>query len=382
MNPVFKIIPDNDPRQALRLRRFFMALGTYFLWLFLIIYCHALDFIRLNPSQTAFIYSIFILANIIFYILIRTGFNTRFKDPSMTLAQMVTGTVAAMIIIYFTDRIRALMIFIYFVTFIFGIFRFNIRQYFSFALFSMGSYGLMVLLLFYNHPERVDPAIEILQFIILGAVLFWFSLICGYISTLRDRLSTANKELTSALETIEVIAVHDDLTNTYNRRQMFHELDRSKNIADRTGVQFAIILFDLDHFKRVNDNYGHQKGDYILRHMISELRSELRQTDIIARYGGEEFLVIMVDSNIDGAGECAERLRKKAEKIKYSGFSDSFQVTISIGITMYCPSENVDELIKRADNALYLAKAEGRNRVVAQLPESKQKVNYERSPGG
>ncbi|MFP4158123.1 MAG: GGDEF domain-containing protein [Desulfobacterales bacterium] len=375
MNPAFKLIPDDDPRQALRLRRYFIALGTYFLWLFLILYCHILDFIRLDPRETAFIYGIFLLANLIFYVLIRTGINKKFNDPSMTLAQMITGTIAAMTIIYFTDRIRPLMIFIYFVTFIFGIFRFNIRQYFGFAVFSLASYGLVVVLLFYNHPATVDPAIEILQFIIFAAVLFWFSFICGYISTLRNRLSNANKELTRALETIEIIAIQDDLTKTYNRRQMFHELNRNKNIADRTGVQIAIILFDLDNFKWVNDTYGHQKGDYILKHLIRELRSELRQTDVIARYGGEEFLVIMLDSNIQGAREFAERLRKKAEDIKYSGFSDSFKVTISIGMTMYCPSESVEEMIKRADNALYLAKAEGRNRAVAQLPESTGKNN-------
>ncbi|MFW5937043.1 MAG: GGDEF domain-containing protein [Desulfosalsimonas sp.] len=365
-----KPFPEDDPKQALRLRRFFMALGTYFVWLFLIVYCHVLDFIRLAPWETALIYAFFLSVNAIFYLLIRTGANKRFTDPSMTLAQMITGTIAAMSIIYFTDRIRALMLFIYFVAFIFGIFRYNIRQYLAFALFALCSYGLVVLLLFHNHPATVEPKIEILQFIIFGAVLFWFSFICSYISHLRSRISTANRELTDALKTIETIAIQDDLTRVYNRRHMFTELQRGKSIADRTGMPIAIVIFDLDHFKWANDVFGHQKGDQILKRLIHEIKRELRETDIIARYGGEEFLVIMFDADIEGAKECGERIRKRAESVRYAGFSDTFLVTISIGITMYCPAESIDRMIHRADKALYRAKANGRNRTEVEMPES------------
>ncbi len=365
-----KPFPEDDPKQALRLRRFFMALGTYFVWLFLIIYCHILDFIRLAPRETALIYGFFLFINLVFYLLIRTGANKIFSDPSMTLAQMLTGTIAAMTIIYFTDRIRALMLFIYFVTFIFGIFRFNVRQYLAFSLFALCSYGLVILLLFYNHPATVEPKIEILQFIIFGAVIFWFSFICSYISNLRSRISTANRELKDALQTIETIAIQDDLTRVYNRRHMFTELQRGKSIADRTGMPIAVVIFDLDHFKWANDAFGHQKGDQILKQLVHEIKKELRETDIIARYGGEEFLVIMFDADIDGAKECGERIRKRAESIRYAGFSDTFRVTISVGITMYCRAESIDKMIHRADNALYRAKANGRNRTEVELPES------------
>lgn len=368
-NPV-QLFPENDPPQALRIKRFFWGVAGYFLWLVLLVCCHLFDLLRLAPWETALLYMVFVLINIIFFILLRTGISKKFKDPSMTVAQMVTATVAAMTIMYFTDRVRPLMLLIYFMALVFGIFRFNLRQYLVFVVFVLATYGIVMLLLFHNHPQTIYPRIEILQFILFGTVLLWFSTICAYISDLRSRISTANRELTDAVKTIETIAIQDDLTEIYNRRHMFTELRRGKSIADRTGMPISILIFDLDHFKWANDVFGHQKGDQILTGLIHEIKNELRETDTIARYGGEEFLVIMFDSDIEGAKECGERIRRRAESIRYAGFPETFRVTISIGITMYRPSESIDAMIHRADNALYRAKANGRNRTEVELPES------------
>ena len=364
------IIPRDDPAQALRIRRFFIALIAYAIWLVLIIYCYFLDLIRLSVELTAIFYSFFIVFNIIVYILLRTGLNRKFSDPSLTLPQMVAATIGAMVIMYFTDQVRALVLLIYFMTFIFGVFRFSTRRFFGFALFTLGTYSLVVLALIYNHPEKVDARIEVLQLLIFGTVLFWFSIIGSYISSLRNRLSAANRELSQAVDTIEALAMHDDLTQVFNRRQMFKELQRFKSLSDRTGAPFSIAIFDLDHFKRVNDTFGHQKGDAVLKVLVREVSGELREIDVIARYGGEEFIIIMPGTGLAGAVECARRILYRAGSTPFSGLPESFRATISIGVTSYHPVESLDNMILRADNALYRAKANGRNRVEAEYPEN------------
>ncbi len=365
------IIPRDDFAQALRIRRFFIALIAYAIWLLLIIYIYYLDLIRLSVELTALFYSFFIVFNIIVYIVLRSGLNRKFADPSLTLPQMVAATIGAMVIIYFTDEIRALVLLIYFMTFIFGVFRFNTRRFFGFALFTLGTYSFVVLALVYNHPDKVDTRIEVLQLMIFGTVLFWFSIIGSYISSLRNRLSAANRELSRAVSTIEALAMHDDLTQVFNRRHMFKELKRFKSLSDRTGTPFSIAIFDLDHFKRVNDTFGHQKGDEVLKALVAELVGELRDIDVMARYGGEEFMIIMPGTDIEGAGECARRILERAGNTTFSGFPESFRTTISIGFTSYKPVENLDKMILRADNALYRAKANGRNRVEIEYPENK-----------
>lgn len=364
------VIPRDDPAQALRIRRFFIAAGAYGLWFFLILYSHYLGLIRLSVGWTAVLYGGFIVINVIFYILLRTGLNKKFTDPSLTAPQMVVATLGAMLIIYFTDEIRALFLLIYFMTFIFGVFRFSLRGFLCFALFVFCSYGLLVFLLFQNHPAQVDARIEILQLFIFGTVLIWFSFVGSYISALRNRLSTTNHELNHALKTIENLAIHDDLTQAYNRRHMHQELQRAKSIADRAGIAFSIAIFDLDHFKQINDTFGHQKGDDALKHLVNEVSGRIRESDIIARYGGEEFIIIMINTDIAGAEKCAQKIHSGMHHIKYPGFPDSFGLTISIGVTAYQPVEAIDNMIFRADKALYRAKANGRDRVVVELPET------------
>ncbi len=365
-----RLIPRDDPAQALRIRRFLIAFVAYFIWLILIVYCHFLDLIRLSIGETAILYGGLIVINIGFFFVFRTGLNKKFSEPSLTVPQMVVATIAAMLVIYFTDRIRALLLLIYFMTFIFGVFRFNLRQYILFALFTFCSYLLLVLMLFQTHPEQMDAPIEILQLFIFGTVLFWFSLVGSYISSLRNRLSAANHELKHALATIEDLAIHDDLTGAYNRRQMHEELRKAKNLADRGGMPFSVAIFDLDYFKPVNDDFGHQKGDEVLQQVVRQVGSRIRETDILARYGGEEFMVIMVASDIAGASECAQKIRKSVHNLKYPGLPDSFRITVSIGATSYRPEESVDEMISRADTALYRAKANGRDRVEIERPET------------
>lgn len=364
------IIPVNDPPQALRIRRFFIAAASYGMWIALVSYCHHLGFIRLSAEWTLFVYGLVVGINLFLYIIFRSGWNKRFSDPSLTFPQMGIAALAAMMVVYYTDNIRGIMLIAYIVTMLFGVFRFNLIHYILFSVFSVACYGTVILLLLNKHPDRITLKLEILQLIVFAVVLTWFSMVFSYIRSIRKKLSKTNYRLKNALTTIHELAIHDDLTKAYNRRHMYEEIKREKAKADRIGGLFSLALFDLDHFKRVNDTYGHLKGDEVLKHLIHSVSHEIREIDSIFRYGGEEFVILMSGADSRGADECVRRIKNSIEHLTFPGFPESFRITISIGITTYMPVESIDELIARSDQAMYAAKSMGRNQVVIKTPEN------------
>jgi two-component system cell cycle response regulator len=164
------------------------------------------------------------------------------------------------------------------------------------------------------------------------------------------------------------MAITDQLTGLHNRRYMTRHLDTLLASASKSGKPIAFLIFDIDHFKQVNDTYGHDIGDEVLRQFAERLASNVRGIDLACRYGGEEFVVVMPDTDIDFAYGIAERLRKSVETTPFeiSRAPNKLAVTISIGIagSKYA-GDSAAQLLHRADQALYRAKNAGRNRVVA-----------------
>jgi two-component system cell cycle response regulator len=166
---------------------------------------------------------------------------------------------------------------------------------------------------------------------------------------------------------LEVLALTDPLTHTHNRRALVERLTEELERARRYSLDLALLIVDLDHFKTVNDSYGHLIGDEVLRGVARTLQREARTVDVVARYGGEEFIVILPETAAEGAVALAERIRERvcSSPPIPGGEYGWLRVTVSIGVatvpTSYASSP--DELIALADQALYRAKAEGRNRV-------------------
>ena len=183
---------------------------------------------------------------------------------------------------------------------------------------------------------------------------------------LRRRLyaERLRETVTSAVE----LAIIDPLTNLYNRRYLDAHLRLLIARAAATSKPVCVLLFDIDHFKDINDSYGHDAGDAVLRDFSDRLRRGVRGIDLVARYGGEEFLVVMPETDASFAATIAERLRQEVEKMAFTATSDeiSFPVTVSIGLAEWRgQGDGAEALIRRADQALYAAKRAGRNRVVA-----------------
>lgn len=166
------------------------------------------------------------------------------------------------------------------------------------------------------------------------------------------------KVLSSKLSTM---AYTDSLTKIYNRLHFAHFLDAEIDKVKRYGGKFSIIFFDLDHFKKVNDNYGHLVGDKVLEQITSIVSKANRSADIFARYGGEEFIILAPETDLNGAITHAERLRRDIEKFEFNTVK---HITSSFGVTQFnAETDSVEKLLERVDKALYMAKEYGRNRV-------------------
>ena len=165
---------------------------------------------------------------------------------------------------------------------------------------------------------------------------------------------------------LKKLASTDDLTNVFNRYEMINRFNLLKKISDRNDNPLSVIYFDIDHFKKINDTYGHSMGDSVLKELSSLISCNLREQDIFGRHGGDEFLIILPETDLKGAVTLAEKLCDKTEHFKFKKIS---KLTISCGVAQHKKLEAIEKTIKRSDEALYLSKRKGRNCVSSEQDE-------------
>jgi diguanylate cyclase (GGDEF)-like protein len=177
-------------------------------------------------------------------------------------------------------------------------------------------------------------------------------------------------------EKLERLATFDSLTGLFNRRAILNKLRELINLANRYKEDFSLSMLDIDHFKRVNDRYGHLTGDEVLEKIATLIHRNIRDTDIVGRYGGEEFIIILPKTNLSSSWGVAERLRTIIEKTEMKDSAGNvFAITVSQGLAGWERDEDATSLISRADEALYKAKEKGRNRVQILLgPSLRDKI--------
>lgn len=186
------------------------------------------------------------------------------------------------------------------------------------------------------------------------------------IKTLTEHLALAVANL-NLRETLRTQAIRDPLTGLFNRRYMEEALDREFRRALRKGSLLAILMVDIDHFKRLNDLHGHEAGDAVLRELAKLFQAQLRAEDIASRYGGEEFVLILPEIDLAAATECAERLREAIHAMQIQHYGQTLRgISLSAGVACFPQhGKTVDVLMRAADAALYRAKENGRDRVEA-----------------
>jgi diguanylate cyclase (GGDEF)-like protein len=358
---VHGLIPD-DPRQALRIRRYLMAAGTSMLAVASLFIAHRFGLLPWSAALegTAMI----LILAVIFYLLFRFGLNRQFSDPSLTTEMIVCAIIVLAYLMYQARDARNALSLFYLAAMLFGVLRLSTPRLMSIAGIALLAHGTMLYLSELRQPGA-NGSESLMQFAVLAVVLPWFAAMGGYVNALRQRLSDSNRQLKIAFERIEQVAIHDELTGVFNRRFLMDVLTRESSRAKRLGTAFSACLFDLDHFKNINDTLGHAAGDAVLKHFARLGGSGLRAVDVFGRYGGEEFLLVLPDTGQPGACASAERVRAAFENARVAQLPVDYRLSVTVGIATSRPGEDIEALLGRADAALYEGKAAGRNRIVA-----------------
>ncbi|MZP29576.1 diguanylate cyclase [Heliobacterium undosum] len=187
----------------------------------------------------------------------------------------------------------------------------------------------------------------------------------------KDAQEMLNGILRKMNEELDRNARTDMLTGLVNRRDMTEKMHVELDKYRQTGRGFSLVIGDIDHFKQINDGYGHNAGDMLLRAVAERLRQVVRPDDTVARWGGEEFLCLLPETELVGAMAVAERMRAAVADHEFCWSGCPVSISITFGVSSVGPADNIDDILHRADQALYRGKQSGRNRVfVAPLPES------------
>ena len=212
----------------------------------------------------------------------------------------------------------------------------------------------------YSHEIMIASSVVLAVFLAVALCIL------SRINRIKRRLQILNCELKKAHQKAEELALKDPLTGLLNRRALMKVIDYEINRNHRISQPLSFTIIDIDHFKVINDTYGHEVGDKVLQSLSDLFLSSIRKTDRVARWGGEEFMLVTADTGIEKARGLGEKLRQSVEK---NAFPRQVPVTISLGVGQYDGSENFEACFQRIDAALYKAKEEGRNRVcMANLP--------------
>ncbi len=304
----------------------------------------------------------------VFYVILRSGLNRRFSDPSMTEYQILAAvSFLAMGYWLASTRGEGVAMVMLVIILMFGMFSTTPAKIGRCSLYGLLTFGMAMMAVGLNDPEPGTAVLQGIHLAVLVVALPTIYILASQLAQLRARLRQRKEALAEALVRIEALATRDELTGLPNRRDMLAQLAVQHQRAKRNGKSFCLCMVDIDHFKKINDEHGHGAGDDVLRAFASAAKASLRDTDVIARWGGEEFLVMLPDTELEVARLAVERMHAAIGASRPSGMPN-LAVTFSAGLVRCEPNERVSLAIECADRALYRAKSEGRNRTVVDGP--------------
>jgi diguanylate cyclase len=353
----FTLLPRDDPKQVIRISRVMLAFAYSILYLISLVLFFWQGKVPAHIVRDAAIIIIMLISG--FYLAFRLNMNKKFADQSLTSMQLLTSIITMQYVIYFAPETRVVYVVFLLISLMFGMLRLGTRELLMLgALALLGYLGLSVFR-FLIDGDTALLRMDLLVWFVLAITLPSFILMGARVRKLRSEL----RETSYRLEGSENLAQIDELTGIFNRRFLTSAMRNEKARCDVAGGTFCVCILDIDLFKLVNDSVGHLAGDEVLKTFASEIKKELRESDIFGRYGGEEFVQILSNTTLEGGLIHAERTRSLVEKIRYPQFDADFHITVSIGVAQYEKGEPVLHTFARADDALYQAKEEGRNKV-------------------
>jgi len=360
-----ELILTSDPAQALRISRHLMALLSLLAFSLACVYFDYRHLFDPKALSLTTIFAVFWPGMLAFTVVLRSGLNKKLEDPSMTMEQMTWASFFMLMVLYSLNELRGVILMSYFALLSFGYFRLSFRDFLSVALLMVLGYLLIIIYMFIYDYERMRTDEELIQLLAFTLTTFVMVYTGSAVSRLRVENRKHNIELAEALAMNTRLAVTDDLTGLYTRRYLMDKLAHQKAICERDGSDFVVCFADLDHFKQINDNYGHHTGDIVLKSFAEILRSSIREIDYASRFGGEEFLVLLVNTDLEQAANVAERIRLCIENHNFSDDAPGLGVTVSIGIANFRQYNSIQETLMSADDRMYRAKELGRNRITA-----------------
>ena len=294
--------------------------------------------------------------------IISSGYSLRYADPSLSAVHSMSSAALALVGVAAYPQLAFAYALILFTVMLTATYRIN-RRWVSvqlaavsllFALLTLGLGRQLQL----PHANDGEQMLAWLFFVVtLGR--------CVVLSVINTRnnllLRERGLQMKAKLAEIDRLARHDELTGAYNRRQILHLLNEELDRQTRSGEPVSVALFDLDHFKAVNDTLGHLAGDEVLRGFAAAVQAQARKTDRFGRYGGEEFLLLLPGANAAQADEAVTRIREGLALHDWSAVSPGLRVTFSAGMATRRDNEPAEMLLGRADLGLYEAKRCGRN---------------------
>lgn len=344
------------------MRRTLLASAGALLYSFVVVLCYNLGYIVVGFEQLCILIATFWVGHLSTLAFVYSRHRKNKVAPSMSLPHMVWAIIFVSIVLYHTIDIRSALLMAYLTILPFGAFRLQWRGFLGVTLFTLACYAIALFLLQLNRPGQWSPEFEAITGLTFLLAMFGYCVLGHEFSLMREKLGASNEQLQVALDKISELAITDELTSLYNRRHLLKVLEQQRALANREGTPFVLAFIDLDNFKDVNDEYGHSMGDEVLKQFSSLLLDSVREVDLVSRYGGEEFVILLNGVEIETASIVVERIRLAVEQLSFS--KPELHITMSVGITQYQAPEVIADTLARADKLLYVAKHEGRNRVV------------------
>ncbi|EKF73767.1 diguanylate cyclase [Alcanivorax hongdengensis A-11-3] len=350
--------------QSQRLRRVLFAVlaggGAHSLlcWIAL-----QLDFFRGTPALFYGLFALLWAGHLLFILFMALGLNRRLAEPSMIMPLMIWSTTSLLITAFFIDQVRLCVMMIFFAVVQIGVLQASFRQFVGLALYCVVGYALIVSIVGAYWPEVMDWQAEWIQWGLFSVMVLALVLLASEISNIRRQLALRNHQMAEIVERIQDMAVKDQLTGFYRRRHAMELLGKACGQSSRGAYGLALVYLDLDHFKAINDEFGHRVGDLVLKRFAELTRRHLSNRDFAARLGGEEFMLVLPVSEIAEATDVTEGILAGMRSQRFSE-APGLSVTVSAGLAMLRPGQQPASLIRQADQALYRAKGGGRDQLV------------------
>ncbi|MDE8346082.1 MAG: GGDEF domain-containing protein [Acidocella sp.] len=301
----------------------------------------------------------------VFYALIRSGLGDQVDGPN---AFKIPQQIFAILLLVWTFAIsgadRGAVISLMVLNSAFAMFALRPRAVIELTLFALFALAAVIAGRYWLSGSASGLRDSLFELFYATVSMLPICVMARQISRMKMALRSERKALERAMAQIRLLADSDELTGLLNRRAMLQVMQSETNKRASAAGQICVALLDIDHFKSINDRFGHQTGDEVLRLFAEIASSTLRMGDVLARWGGEEFLLLLPDTSMAQAVPCVERLRAALVPAAFGHIAPGLNVTISAGITNLHHGDRLEAAIERADQAMYRAKQAGRDRVM------------------